>query len=248
DPKEDQLVADYRSRQDLGSLQSSTVVSKNDSSDRLDIFDGIDPKEDQLVADYRSRQDLGSSQTNPTKIEIQSIHTIANATVDDSLTHPQQWSIWSSLKSQAASWTDFSVRDTMSRYAEGVGEVVQRSYASITQSISDRFNQVQDDMSEAWDADAGTFIASTLLVAGLVCAAWNKTEIKEIKPINKDQHIYELVLRANSKRAQLQKKSKKVKRLAVKSLQKAPKASGKLALQKVSKALAPAHPGILSLL
>ena len=109
----------------------------------------------------------------------------------------------------------------------------------------DFYTNITENFSQFFKEDPKVVIASTLLVAGLVYAAWNKTEIKEIKPISKEQRIYELVLRANLKRAKLQKKSKKVKDLAVNTLQKSPKASTKLALQKVSKALTPTHRGVL---
>jgi len=109
----------------------------------------------------------------------------------------------------------------------------------------DFYTNITENFSQFFKEDPKVVIASTLLVAGLVYAAWNTTEIKEIKPISKEQRIYELVLRANLKREKLQKKSKKVKLLAVNTLQNTPKASSKFALQKVSKALTPTHRGLL---
>jgi hypothetical protein len=167
--------------------------------------------------------------------------SITNTTIDNSLTRAQELSLWSSLKGQSAAWNEFSIRDAMRHYVGALGENIQHAYTNITTSIGNKIEKVQDDLTELWQENPLMVVAGGVLVASLIQSAWNKTEIKSVDPVSKEKRIYELVLRANSKRAQLQQKCRKVKRLSTKVLRKTPKASGQSSLQLGKKALMPTH-------
>lgn len=119
---------------------------------------------------------------------------------------------------------------------QGVQETAQHIYTNLTEGLS-KLSQVDPVM----------VVAGGILVASLVQSVWNKTEAKPVDPISKEKRIYELVLRANSKRAQLQQKSKKVKRLSAKILQSNSKAVSEPVSQILKKPLVLMHSVMSSL-